>query len=131
MTLLTIEDVAARFDCTPRAVRNWAQSGALKAQKIAGVWIVEEDALDGFSPPKVGRPAKETMMDRTQQVDWLTELAANLVAAVPVEEDSPTRIVDYALSDEGTHTLNITWPDWFDEHDKKTLAIFVGIELSA
>lgn len=63
MTLLTIDDVAAQFDCTPRAVRNWVQDGRLKAQKIAGVWIIDEHALERFTPPKVGRPTKETTTD--------------------------------------------------------------------
>ena len=61
--LLTIEDVAARFDYTPRAVRNWAQTGHLKAQKIAGIWIIDEDALEGFTPPKVGRPTRAKLRD--------------------------------------------------------------------
>lgn len=60
MNLLTIDDIALRYHVTPRAVRNWCDSGALKAQKIAGIWIIEADALDDFVRPKIGRPSNES-----------------------------------------------------------------------
>lgn len=60
MNLLTIEEIATRYGVTPRAVRNWCDSGILKARKVGRDWIIEEEDLEDFRRPKIGRPSHES-----------------------------------------------------------------------
>lgn len=62
--------------------------------------------------------------DRVQQVNWIRELAGNMVGISP-EGQTAEQIVEYALSDEGSQTWLIDWPAWFDAHDKGLLTRFV------
>lgn len=62
--MLTTKDVADRYGVTPATVGRWCQKGYLPGArrvggKMRGVWIIPASALDGFEPPKPGRP-KET-----------------------------------------------------------------------
>jgi len=68
------------------------------------------------------------LMDRTQQVDWLKELASNLVEAVN-DGETAADVVAYARSDEGTRAYNIDWPGWFSNHDRWLLVEMVEQEL--
>lgn len=44
---------------TARTVEAWCRSGALKARRLGGprrgIWLIEKESLDGFTPPKLGR----------------------------------------------------------------------------
>jgi excisionase family DNA binding protein len=48
--LLTVEEVAARFECTPRTVRNWISTGEVPAIKRGRLIRVPEDALYKHAP---------------------------------------------------------------------------------
>ena len=56
--LLTPAQVAARLGTTDRTVRRWCAEGLLHATKVARDWLIEPVALEGFEPPRRGRPRK-------------------------------------------------------------------------
>lgn len=43
--LLTVEEVADRFECTPRTVRNWIRTGEVPAIKRGRLIRIPENAL--------------------------------------------------------------------------------------
>ena len=55
---LTPAQVAQRYDTTDRTVRRWCADGLLQATKVARDWLIEPVALEGFEPPRRGRPRK-------------------------------------------------------------------------
>ena len=65
---------------------------------------------------------KITTNNRNAQVDWLKELASNMLT---LGEGSPEEIVEYGLSDEGRESWGIELPDWFDQHDCDLLIRFM------
>lgn len=62
--------------------------------------------------------------DRVQQVNWLRELASN-IADWSTGAENAEELVEYATSDEGTQTWDITWPSWFGRHDQELLTAMV------
>jgi len=59
--MLGTREVAERFGVTPAAVRRWCREGYLPEATLVGIgrratWQIPESALDGFEPPKTGRP---------------------------------------------------------------------------
>ena len=66
--------------------------------------------------------------DRTKQVQWIRDLASNI--ADWVTSETAEEAVEYARSEEGTRTWDITWPVWFDAHDEQVLIEFVERNLS-
>lgn len=54
-------DVAAKFGVTHRTVKNWCIKrtlpGAVKLSERAP-WLIPNAALEGFTPPRAGRPRK-------------------------------------------------------------------------
>jgi hypothetical protein len=65
-------------------------------------------------------------MDRTEQVNWLQELAGNI--ASNLGEGTAEELVEYALG-EGRKSWGIDIPDWFDDHDRDLLTRFVSEQL--
>jgi hypothetical protein len=61
--------------------------------------------------------------DRSQQVQWLMNLAANI--AQNMGSGSARDLVEYALGDEGRDAYQIYIPEWFDAHDRALLVSFV------
>ena len=54
----TLEDVAARFDVTYEAAKDWRRRGYFpNARQIERVWRIPEYDLDSFRRPLRGRPA--------------------------------------------------------------------------
>lgn len=64
-------------------------------------------------------------MDRIEQVNWLRELAGNMVQSSGSDAGTAEEIVEYFLSDEGRETWGIEIPDWFTDHDWMLLVRFV------
>jgi hypothetical protein len=62
--LLSVEAVAARHGCTPRAVQRWVADGLLPAHVIGSgnrtVYLIRARDLKRFAPPARGRPATPT-----------------------------------------------------------------------
>ena len=81
--------------------------------------------------PASPRPVKdrEVAMSRPEQIEWIKELAANLVSWVEDFDAEVEEIVKYARSEEGTRSMNIEWPEWFDEYDRSFLEDCVRTEL--
>ena len=58
--MLSTTDVAKQLGVDPSTVRRWIYSGKLVASQLGGhSWMVQEGDLEGFAPPKRGRPPKE------------------------------------------------------------------------
>ena len=55
-TFLTATQVAARLNVTSRTVRNWCESGHLRAERFGKSWMIDPAALVDFVPPKRGWP---------------------------------------------------------------------------
>ena len=66
-------------------------------------------------------------MDRLRQLKWLQGLADDLVGLS--DSTDPKEIVEYALSEEGTRSMGIEWPEWFDRFDRSFLEDCVRIGL--
>ena len=59
--MISTKQVAERLGVDPSTVRRWIYSGKLAASQLGGhSWMVQEDDLEGFAPPKRGRPKKGT-----------------------------------------------------------------------
>lgn len=60
--MLTPDEVAERYGVSPVTVRGWCSRGKLAAIKEGrgnrGNWLIPESALEGFTPPRPGRPKK-------------------------------------------------------------------------
>ena len=60
--MLTVEQLAERYNVQPVTARKWCQRGVVPARKhVVGdraAWLVHEDDLAGFVPPSGGRPRK-------------------------------------------------------------------------
>jgi excisionase family DNA binding protein len=61
--LLTTEQVAARFDVSTMTVIRWCRQGLLPGavqvgRKRGGIWLIPEDALQGFTRPTPGPKRK-------------------------------------------------------------------------
>ena len=54
--VLSVADVAARYDVTPRTVRRWCRQGRLPGAVRVGarVWAIPSEALKDFEPPRPG-----------------------------------------------------------------------------
>lgn len=63
----SVSEVAEMYDTDPRTVRYWCESGVLAAHKFAGVWAIDEAALETFERPKMGRPIKESTMEQNSR----------------------------------------------------------------
>ena len=63
------------------------------------------------------------LTDRTRQVAWISDLAANIAEWTCGE--NAEELVEYARSEEGTRTWDIIWPVWFDDHDERVLVEYV------
>ena len=63
------------------------------------------------------------MNDRTEQVNWLRELAANI--AENLGEGAAEELVAYAESPEAD-VWDIEWPEWYDNHDRRLLVEMVS-----
>lgn len=57
MNLLTPEEAAARLNLKPRMVRRWCQRGVL-GKRYGSRYLIDEDELKSFKPPKPGRKPK-------------------------------------------------------------------------
>jgi hypothetical protein len=66
-------------------------------------------------------------MDRTEQVNWIEFLAANIAANLG--EGTAEELVEFALSDEGRESWGIKIPEWFDDHDRDLLTQHVAKNL--
>lgn len=65
MADLTTKQLAIRFDVHITTIRLWIKNGlfpgAREEQTPRGpVWLIPETDLEGFTPPPMGRPKKET-----------------------------------------------------------------------
>jgi len=64
MELLTVTDIAERYDVATSTVRRWCQRGLMPgAKRISRMWLVPVDALENFERPPMGRPPKEDSED--------------------------------------------------------------------
>jgi len=64
-----------------------------------------------------------TSDDRTDQVNWLQELAVNI--SENLGEGTAEELVEFAMSTEG-EVWGIEWPEWFDDHDRRLLTEMVA-----
>ena len=71
---------------------------------------------------------EEKNMNRTQQVNEIQALAAN-IAAMSAAGDTAAELVEYALSKEGRESWGIEIE--LDEHDARLLETFVGESIAA
>lgn len=60
---LTSTQVAERFDVSPATVRLWCSQGKFAHARLVehprgDYWVIPENDLKGFEPPKMGRPPK-------------------------------------------------------------------------
>ena len=60
-----------------------------------------------------------TTDDRTAQVSWLRELAANI--AENLGEGTAEELVEFALESDTMETWGIEIPEWFDDADRELL----------
>lgn len=58
--VLTAEEIAGIFGRRPFTVRRWCRKGILPARRLPHDWVVTASALEGFSPPVMGRPKRES-----------------------------------------------------------------------
>jgi len=65
--------------------------------------------------------------NRTLQVNWIGELAANIAANLG--EGTAEELVEFALSSEGRQSWGIELPQWFDEDDRRILIECVAASL--
>ncbi|NLD73576.1 MAG: helix-turn-helix domain-containing protein [Chloroflexi bacterium] len=61
--MLTTRDVALMFGVTTTTVRRWCDCGRLPGAEKVGegyraTWVIPEEALEGFEPPRPGRPQR-------------------------------------------------------------------------
>ena len=61
--MLKTLDVAKQYGVSTTTVRNWCEAGLLLGAEKVGLpyrstWVIPDSALDGFEPPKLGRPKK-------------------------------------------------------------------------
>lgn len=59
--VLTTAEVARRYAVCTTTARRWCERGLLSGAELVGTgqratWVVPEGALEGFVPPKPGRP---------------------------------------------------------------------------
>jgi hypothetical protein len=61
MKLLTVSQIAARFNVNVSTARRWCNHdllpGAFRVPGKTNPWLIPKAALDGFTPPKRGYPA--------------------------------------------------------------------------
>lgn len=56
---LTVEEAARLMGYKPRTVQRLAGTGAIRAEKFSGVWMIHRDSAEAFQPErKPGRPKK-------------------------------------------------------------------------
>ena len=65
-------------------------------------------------------------MNRVAQVNWMRELAGNLVANLG--NGTAEEIIEFALSGDAVD-WGIETPDWFDAHDRELLTDLVAKRL--
>ena len=60
MKFVTTTEAAKKFGVLPATVKHWCQRGLFpNARCEAGrVWLIPASDLEGFQPPRRGRPAK-------------------------------------------------------------------------
>ncbi|MET0623648.1 MAG: helix-turn-helix domain-containing protein [Pyrinomonadaceae bacterium] len=64
-TLLSTFEVAARLNVDSSTVRLWCRQGRFPhAQQVGRDWVIPEDDLLKFTPPKMGRPRKVSKAKR-------------------------------------------------------------------
>jgi hypothetical protein len=71
---LFTSEVATRFGVDARSVRAWCARrllpGAYEEETPRGsVWRIPEIALDGFVPPKIGRPRTRKVIDEATMAE--------------------------------------------------------------
>lgn len=76
---LSTSEVAERFGVASRSVRAWCARGhfpnAYEQQTTRGpIWMIPESDLEGFIPPKAGRPRLSNVVNKENST--LTEKAA-------------------------------------------------------
>lgn len=57
-TYLNTDEVADRVKCHRKTVTVWCKTGVLPGEKVGRDWLIPLTALDGFKPPRRGRPPK-------------------------------------------------------------------------
>ena len=124
--LLDIAQAADRLGISKSLARRYCREGRL-GTKIGSRWIITSAQLTEFAqtPRPRGRPHKASTMDRTEQVDWLREMAESIATNGhnPVDGVSAEALVAFAVDENG---WGIDWPDWFDRHDRALLTRFVS-----
>ena len=99
--------------------------GRWHARGCPGAVIVEIERDD--EPQETDQDYRLTTEDRTEQVNWLRELAGNIAANLG--PGTAEELVQYALSREGRESWGIEIPQWFDAHDRSLLIQWVGESL--
>ena len=61
--MLKTSEVAGRYAVSTTTVRKWCEAGLLPGAEKVGLkwrstWLIPDSALEGFEPPKPGRPPK-------------------------------------------------------------------------
>ena len=80
---LTSRQVAERYKVALSTARAWFLQGLvpdaqLKQTELGPVWIVSESALNGFVPPRAGRPPKGRAENGTEAAALKTAKEATL-----------------------------------------------------
>jgi DNA-binding GntR family transcriptional regulator len=62
--MLKTSEVAERYGVSSTTVRKWCELGLLAGAEKVGIpprvtWVIPESALEGFEPPRPGRPRKQ------------------------------------------------------------------------
>lgn len=56
---LTASDVAAQFNVTHHAVRNWIRTGLLPAERFGNAYVISAADANAFKLPLRGAPKKK------------------------------------------------------------------------
>lgn len=58
MKIYSTKDIAEMYKVSRISVTRWIRKGQLPASKCGRIYVITEDDLTGFEPPKPGRPKK-------------------------------------------------------------------------
>ncbi|MHC4088687.1 MAG: helix-turn-helix domain-containing protein [Planctomycetota bacterium] len=68
MPTITVSEAAALLGVRPDMIRHWLRRGWLpKARKAGRVWLLDQEEVRAFQPPKVGWPEGQSRCPRCRE----------------------------------------------------------------